>query len=221
MPQVFHPRANALTRFLLIGGGALLVVGVTAIAVMARSNWDTEEEVYAEQPVPFSHEHHVSGLGIDCRYCHSSAQSASSAGMPATHTCMSCHSQMWTQSEMLKPVRKSYRTGEPIQWNRVHDLPDYVYFSHEAHTNSGVGCESCHGRVDQMPLVRKEKSLNMQWCLDCHRRPEEHLRPNEAIYAFGYADSLSRKAQLRIGRRLVEEYDIQKGRLSNCSVCHR
>ena len=221
MPQVFHPRANAFTRLILIGGGALLIVGITAVVMMVRSNWDTEEQVHVEQPVPFSHEHHVSGLGIDCRYCHSSVQESSTAGMPSTHTCMSCHSQLWTQSEMLKPVRESYRTDEPIQWKRVHDLPDYVYFSHEAHTNNGVGCESCHGRVDQMPLVRQTESLYMQWCLDCHRRPEEHLRPNEFIYAFGYTDSLSQDAQLRIGRRLVEEYGIQKGRLSNCSICHR
>ena len=221
MSQVFRPRANAFTKLILGGVAVILILGATALVRLNWGNWNTEEELYVQQPVPFSHEHHVSGLGIDCRYCHSSVEESSSAGMPATHTCMSCHSQLWTQSEMLKPVRESFRTGEPIQWKRIHDLPDYVYFSHEAHTNNGVGCESCHGRVDQMPLMRQTKSLYMQWCLDCHRQPEKHLRPNEFIYAFGYADSLSRQAQLRIGRRLVEEYGIQKGRLSNCSICHR
>ncbi|PSQ69751.1 MAG: cytochrome C [Bacteroidetes bacterium QH_2_67_10] len=226
MPQTFHPRANAFTKLILLGGAALLIVGATALVQLNWSNWSSGEEVFVEQPVEFSHEHHVSGLGIDCRYCHSSVQKSQSAGMPATHTCMSCHSQMWTQSEMLKPVRESYRSGEPIQWNRVYDLPDYVYFSHEAHTNSGVACESCHGRIDQMPLTYQANDLYMQWCLDCHREPEKNIRPAEFVYAFGYEERLDEqgvtdKERLAMGRRLVEQYGIQKGRLTNCSVCHR
>lgn len=225
MSQVFHPRANAFTKLILIGGAALFIIGATALVRLNWSPWSTEKDQYIEQPVPFSHEHHVSGLGIDCRYCHTSAQTASTAGMPATNTCMSCHSQMWTQSDMLKPVRKSYRTGRPIQWERVHDLPDYVYFSHQVHTNNGIGCESCHGRVDQMPLMRQQASLHMQWCLDCHRNPEKNLRPAAFIYAFGYEkrlkdEGVTRTERLAMGSRLVKEYGIQKGRLSNCSVCH-
>ena len=226
MPQAFHPRANALTKLILGGVVVLLIVGTTALVRLNWSDWSSDEDVFVEQPVPFSHEHHVSGLGIDCRYCHTSVQEASTAGMPATQTCMSCHSQLWTQSEMLQPVRESYRSDEPIQWNRVYDLPDYVYFSHEAHTNSGVACESCHGRVDQMPLTYKAQDLYMKWCLDCHRQPEKNVRPAAFIYAFGYEERLRKQGvteeeRLAMGRRLVEEYGIQKGRLTNCSICHR
>lgn len=219
MDYPFSPRANAYAR--LIGLGVLSVVALgTAMIVQANlSPWSNDEEVYVNQPVPFSHEHHVSGLGIDCRYCHTSVQQSSNAGMPSTHTCMSCHSQVWTESEMLEPVRASFRTNRPIQWNRVYDLPDFVYFDHSIHTNSGVGCETCHGRVDQMPLMYKANDMYMQWCLDCHREPEKYLRPQEYIYAFGY--DLPKKKQREVGRQLVEQYDIRKEQLTDCSICHR
>ncbi len=221
MGQLFSPRANEYVKLSLIGLGTLVILVVASIVGFNWSPWETEEDIYITQPVPFSHEHHVSGLGIDCRYCHASVQKSSTAGMPATQTCMTCHSQIWTESEMLEPVRESYRSGQPIQWNRVHDLPDYVYFSHSIHVNSGVGCETCHGRVDQMPLMRQEHEFYMEFCLDCHRDPAKYLRPNEFIYAFGYGDDLTEAEQLKVGRQLIDEYDIRLEQLTDCGICHR
>ena len=138
-----------------------------------------------EQPIPFSHAHHVGGLGIDCRYCHTSVETSSFAGIPPTKTCMNCHSQIWSTSPTLEPVRESFRTGVSIQWTRVNDLPDYVYFNHSIHVNKGIGCESCHGRVDRMPLTWQENSLQMDWCLDCHRDPGKHIRPRDGNHGDG------------------------------------
>jgi len=219
MAQIFSPQINAVLRLTSLVGAAILIIGVTAVVQYDWSAWNSEEEIAPSQPVPFSHEHHVSGLGIDCRYCHTSVEVSSSAGIPSTHTCMSCHSQVWTESEMLAPIRKSYRTEQPIQWNRVYDLPDYVYFNHSIHVNKGVGCETCHGRVDQMPLIRKANSLYMKWCLDCHRSPEQYLRPPEHIYTFGY--DLPDQKQRRVGQRLIEKLNINTKPLDDCSVCHR
>jgi NAD-dependent SIR2 family protein deacetylase len=219
MDYPFSPRANAYVRLIGLGVAAVLVLGAAVVFQTSLTPWVNSEEVYVNQPVPFSHKHHVSGLGIDCRYCHTSVQNSSSAGMPPTQTCMSCHSQVWTESEMLKPVRRSLKNDEPIQWNRVYDVPDYVYFNHSIHTNSGVACETCHGRVDQMPLMYEAEQMYMQWCLDCHRQPEKYLRPQKYIYAFGY--DLPDETQRTVGARLVEEYDIRKDQLTNCSVCHR
>lgn len=194
------------------------MIGVAAIALVA----DYYEPVYQsdvpeapEQPVPFSHDHHVDGLGIGCQYCHSSVEDSHFAGLPPTHTCMSCHSQVWTNAELLAPVRNSYETGEPLAWKRVYDLPDFVQFDHAIHVNNGVGCESCHGRVDQQPLTRQVRAMTMEWCLDCHRDPAQHLRPRDAIYTMGWAAEHS-------GRRpaLVDEYGIETDRLTNCSICH-
>jgi NAD-dependent SIR2 family protein deacetylase len=219
MDYPFSPRANAYVRLIGLGVAAVLVLGAAVVFQTSLTPWVNSEEVYVNQPVPFSHKHHVSGLGIDCRYCHTSVQNSSSAGMPPTQTCMSCHSQVWTESEMLKPVRRSLKNDEPIQWNRVYDVPDYVYFNHSIHTNSGVACETCHGRVDQMPLMYEAEQMYMQWCLDCHRQPEKYLRPQKYIYAFGY--DLPDETQRTVGARLVEEYGIRKDQLTNCSVCHR
>ncbi len=219
MPQIFHPRSNPIIRF-----GPLLVASMVGFLLFAWvradwSPWETRKDIVVQQPVPFSHEHHVSGLGIDCRYCHPTVEEASTAGMPSTHTCMSCHSQVWTEAAVLEPVRTSYQTGQPIRWVRVYDLPDYVYFDHSIHVNKGVGCETCHGRVDQMPLTRKESTLFMEWCLDCHRAPEEYIRPQELVFAFGY--ELPANRQREIGRKLVREYDIHTEQLTDCSICHR
>lgn len=219
MAQIFRPRADAFLKLFLLGLAVFLIVGGTALVQYNWSSWSSHKEVVASQPVPFSHEHHVSGLGIDCRYCHTSVEVSSSAGMPATHTCMSCHSQVWTEAEILAPVRASYRTNQPIQWNRVYNLPDYVYFNHSIHVNKGVGCETCHGRVDQMPLIRKANNLYMKWCLDCHRAPEQFLRPERYIYAFGY--DLPDKKQRQVGQALIEKFDIKVGTLDDCSTCHR
>src|SRR5262245_51218870 len=177
MAQIFHPSMNTLSR-LSIYGAAFFALGALGLVYgYNRSPYETRVRVIPAQPVQFSHEHHVRGLGIDCRYCHTSVEWSSFAGIPPTYTCMSCHSQIWSESPMLEPVRASLRDAKPIRWNRVHDLPDFVYFHHGIHVQKGVGCVSCHGRVDLMPLAWKEKPLTMEWCLECHREPEKHLRP--------------------------------------------
>ena len=219
MQQLFPRFATPLARYTLYGAPVALLALYVVVVALDWSPWQTREGQFVEQPVPFSHEHHVSGLGIDCRYCHTSVETSSFAGLPPTHTCMSCHSQLFTESPMLAPVRASYRTGRPIQWQRVYDLPDYVYFDHSVHVRHGVGCETCHGRVDRMPLTYEAQALFMRWCLDCHRDPAKYLRPPEAIYAFGYA--LPADAQRRVGRALVAAYGIDPGHLDDCSTCHR
>lgn len=219
MAQIFKPSANVLARY--GPPAALLLLGLLAFAwVRAEwSPWVTRKGVPIDQPVPFSHQHHVGGLGIDCRYCHSAVEESSTAGMPETHTCMTCHSQVWTEAPVLEPVRRSYELEEPIRWVRVYDLPDFVYFDHSIHVHKGVGCESCHGRVDQMPITRKAYAFHMSFCLDCHRQPEKFIRPRELVFAFGY--QLSGERQRRVGKQLLENYDIHTEQLSDCSVCHR
>jgi hypothetical protein len=171
-----------------------------------------------EQPVPFSHEHHVNGLGIDCRYCHSTVEKSPFAGIPATKVCMTCHSQIWTNAAMLEPVRQSWNTGTPIQWNRVHNIPDYAYFDHSVHVAKGIGCASCHGQVDQMPLMMQGPSLQMEWCLDCHRNPEKHIRPRDEVFNMRYKRPADQKT---LGTKLVADYHVRKAQLTNCAVCHR
>lgn len=219
MGQLFRSSSNTLARYGLYGALPFLLLLYFVVLQLDRSAWQTKEGVVLDQPVPFSHEHHVSGLGIDCRYCHASVETSTSAGMPPTHTCMTCHSQLWTEADVLAPVRASYATGRPLRWRRVYRLPDYVYFDHRAHATHGVACESCHGRVDQMPLMRQAVSLSMGFCLECHRAPEEHLRPPEFLYAFGY--DLPPDEQRTVGRQLVERYHIDTDRLDDCSTCHR
>jgi hypothetical protein len=181
-----------------------------------RSPYVTRAHEARAQPVPFSHAHHVGGLGVDCRYCHTSVDKSAVAGIPPTKTCMNCHSQIWNPSPTLEPVRQSFRSGTSIEWTRVHDLPDFAYFNHSAHVNKGVGCSTCHGRVDQMPLVWQEKSLQMEWCLECHRQPEKYLRPQSEVYNTAYEPPAD---QLTLGRRLVKEYNIKTR--TSCSACHR
>jgi hypothetical protein len=219
MAQIFPPGSNALARASL----AAVVVIVSAMSVIAyaamSSSYATNQGVVRDQPVPFSHEHHVGGLGIDCRYCHTSVTESSFAGLPATEVCMTCHSQIWTNAPMLEPVRQSWRTATPIQWTRVNSVPGYVYFNHEAHVNKGVGCATCHGRVDRMPLMYQAASLEMRFCLDCHREPEKYLRPREDVFRMDYEPP---KDQLRLGRELAERYHVRDAQtLTNCSTCHR
>jgi hypothetical protein len=172
-----------------------------------------------DQPVPFSHTHHVAGIGIDCRYCHSSVEESSSAGIPPTATCMNCHKQIWADAPMLEPVRRSFETGEPLSWTRVHDLPDYVYFDHSIHVAKGIGCVSCHGRVDRMSLMFKEEHLRMDWCLDCHRHPEQHVRPRDEVVNLTWQPPRDGGES---ARQLVEEHEIADARhITNCSTCHR
>jgi len=219
MPQVFHPSANTLSRLTIYGSVVLLLGPVALTYLVLRSPYQTKVGVIPPQPVPFSHEHHVAGLGIDCRYCHTTVETSSFAGLPPTHTCMTCHSQIWSTSPILQPVRTSLAENQPLVWQRVHNLPDFVYFHHGIHIQKGIGCASCHGRVDQMPLMWKAEPLTMEWCLDCHRHPERHLRERSEIFNMAWAPE--EREQLAIGRELVQRNRIELDRLTNCSVCHR
>jgi hypothetical protein len=187
MAQVFDRSSNGLARMSLVLTGLIVIALGVALNSLQRSPWVTRQGQRPDQPVPFSHKHHVEGLGLQCQYCHTSVEKSSYAGIPPTKTCMNCHSQIWTNAQLLEPVRHSWATGESIQWIRVHDLPDYVYFNHEIHVNKGIGCASCHGRVDEMPLMYQQNSLQMEWCLNCHRNPGVNLRPTSEIYNMAWA----------------------------------
>jgi hypothetical protein len=182
MPQIFPRSANDAARISILAGIFLLGVLLWLGSLMHKSGYRTGEGVYLDQPVPFSHEHHVRGLGLDCRYCHTSVETSTTAGIPPVATCMNCHRQIWTNSEMLEPIREAWRSGVPIQWERVHDLPDFVYFNHSVHVAKGIGCSECHGQVDEMPLTLQVASLDMQWCLQCHRDPAARVRPREEVF---------------------------------------
>ena len=216
MAQLFHPRSNLIAKVTVWGGILLINVAGAALWLLYRSSYLTDRHLVTEQPVPFSHKHHVGGMGIDCRYCHTSVEASSFAGVPPTDTCMSCHSQIWTNAEILEPVRESLRDGVPLRWNRVNDLPDYVYFNHSIHIHKGIGCETCHGRVDQMPLMLRAQSLQMGWCLDCHRHPEQNVRPRDQVFVMGYQPAGDRAAE---AARLIKEYSVRK--LTDCYTCHR
>jgi hypothetical protein len=219
MPQIFHPSVNTLSRLTVFGAIGLPFALLLLNYLLLRSPYQTEVRVVRPQPAPFSHEHHVRGLGIDCRYCHTSVETSAFAGLPPTYTCMSCHSQIWADSPVLEPVRASLAGRRPLVWNRIHDLPDFVYFHHAIHVRKGIGCVSCHGRVDRMPLTWKEEPLTMEWCLDCHRHPERHLRETDQVFRMDLA--LSDQQQLKKGAELVRRNHIEVDRLTNCSVCHR
>src|SRR6202166_1575186 len=216
MPQIFHRSTNTLSRATIFG--AVFVIAALGWVAMEiqRSPYFPSAGVRKPQPVPFSHQHHVTGLGIDCRYCHTSVEVSSFAGIPPTKTCMNCHSQIWTAAPMLEPVRESYRTGRSLSWTRANDLPDFAYFDHSIHVNKGVGCETCHGRVDKMPLTWQKASLQMEWCLNCDRHPEQYVRPREAVFEMGYEPPVDQET---LGRQLVKEYKMQS--LTSCSTCHR
>jgi hypothetical protein len=214
MPQIFHRSFNTISKVSILGFVFLLAGAGWVVARVARSDYTTGVMVFRDQPVPFSHQHHVAGLGIDCRYCHTSVESSSFAGIPPTRTCMNCHSQIWTQSPMLEPVRESYRTGKSIRWQRVHNLAEFVYFDHSIHVKKGIGCVTCHGRVDQMPLMTQVVSLQMEWCLDCHRDPVRFVRPRDKVFdvAWEPPSDLDREA-------LAKKYGVRS--LTSCSTCHR
>ena len=219
MPQIFHPSANTISKASILGGLFFLAGILTLMGLFFfRSSAWTKVGIPIEQPVPFSHKHHVSEIGIDCRYCHTSVEDSSFAGIPPMHTCMTCHSQIFATSPVLAPVRNSYQNKVALQWNRVNDLPDYVYFDHEIHIAKGVGCETCHGRVDQMPLTEKAHTLYMIWCLDCHRHPEKYLRPSSEILTMGYQP----QNQIAMGQQLFIQNNIRTPEeLTNCTICHR
>ena len=216
MSQIFHRSTNTISRASIFGALFLVAGGLWLILEFNRSAWYTNAHVAVDQPVPFSHAHHVGGFGIDCRYCHTTVETAAFAGIPPTKTCMNCHSQVWRDSPTLEPVRASFREGRSIEWNRVHVLADFVYFNHSAHVNKGIGCSTCHGRVDKMPLVWKEASLQMEWCLACHREPERFVRPKNQVFNIGYEPPAD---QLDLGKKLVAEYKIHTR--TSCSTCHR
>ena len=219
MPQIFHPSTNTISRVSIAGVLAVVALAGAVGGSLVDSTYLTSVRVPQVQPVPFSHEHHVGGLGIDCRYCHTTVETSSVAGVPATEICMNCHKQIWSRSGMLEPVRASFRTGEPLRWNRVYDLPGFAYFDHSIHVNKGAGCATCHGRVDEMPLLWRANALQMGWCLDCHREPWRHLRPREAVFSMDWQPD---EDQETLGRRLVRAYDIMdRAHLTSCSVCHR
>lgn len=238
MSQFFPPWTNTLLRAGPIVLVLILCAGVAAGMVVVRSSYATGEDQPVEQPVPFSHQHHVADDGIDCRYCHQSVEESAFAGLPATEVCMNCHRRLWTNAEMLAPVRESWRTGEPIRWERVHDLPDFVYFNHSVHIAKGIGCISCHGHIDEMPLTWAENPMQMRWCLDCHRDPTAHLRPREVITRMESLEDLKDDREyLAAVARLLPDRDPSDVKpdalrkklaevnhvrsLTDCYTCHR
>ena len=232
MSQIFPRRANALARSSIAAGLFLVLFLGWVVFTLMRSSWATGQKEYVEQPVQFSHAHHVGGVGIDCRYCHTSVEKSSFAGIPPTKTCMNCHSQLWTNAPILEPVRASYRDNVNIAWTRVHDLPDFVYFNHQIHVKQGVGCATCHGPVDKMPLMYQANTLLMEWCLECHRAPENFLRPRAEVFNMAYEVPREDQPvtvggqeftnQLELGTFLKREYNVSGAdHMTSCSVCHR
>ncbi|MEW5422531.1 cytochrome c3 family protein [Amorphus sp. 3PC139-8] len=218
MPQIFSPKADGLARLTIWGVAIAVVVALGVTFLLMRSPYATAVGLVRDQPVPFSHKHHVGGLGLDCRYCHASVETSAFAGVPETEVCMTCHSQLWTDADVLEPVRESWATGAPIRWQRVNSLPDYAYFDHSVHVAKGVPCEACHGRVDQMPLTRKAEPLTMSFCVDCHRDPAKRLRPKSAVFAMGWS---TKKSRAELGHYLMKANGIQTETLTDCSTCHR
>ncbi len=219
MPQIFHRSMNTFSRATIFGAVFVLAGIGWMLSIYFRSSYATGQGVFRDQPVQFSHEHHVAGLGIDCRYCHTTVETGAFAGIPPTETCMQCHSQIWVDSPKLEPVRASFRTNQSIAWTRVHDVPDYAYFNHSIHVQKGVACVTCHGRVDEMPLMYKANTLHMEWCLDCHRHPEQFVGPRDKVFSMDWNPTQDNTTQAELGAKLVDQYNISK--LTNCSACHR
>ncbi len=216
MAQIFHRRTNTLARASIFGAVFVVAGGLMLAAQIQRSPRTTGVRVAREQPIQFSHEQHVSGNGIDCRYCHTSVEQSRFAGIPPVKTCMNCHAVLSGESPLLAPVRDALDNNRAIEWIRVHDLPDFVRFDHSIHVKKGVGCTTCHGPVDRMPLTWQESSLQMEWCVECHRNPERYVRPRSAVFSVSYQPPAD---QVTLGHRLVAEYEIQK--LTSCSTCHQ
>jgi hypothetical protein len=219
MAQFFNRSANNIARISMAMVIVLACVAFYVYTQVARSSYLTGQFLEKQQPVQFSHKHHVGDDGIDCRYCHATVETTATASMPPTQTCMNCHSQLWNDSPYLEPVRASFRENKPIEWERVHDLPEFVYFNHSIHVNKGVGCSTCHGRIDQMPAVYQENTLQMEWCIACHRDPELRIRPKDQIFNMNWQDSdLTTEERLQ----LKKDYKIRsREMLTSCSTCHR
>jgi hypothetical protein len=219
MSQIFHRHTNIYSRLSILAILGFVAVLGGSVAMLNSSGYNTNQDMYVDQPIQFSHAHHVGGAGIDCRYCHTSVEESAFANIPPTKTCMNCHSQIWANAPILEPVRASFRDNTPLRWTRVHDLPDFVYFNHSIHVNKGVGCATCHGRVDQMPLMYQQASLQMNWCLDCHRDPARFVRPRDEVYNMAWERPAN---DPDLGARLVQEYKIASvDQLTSCSTCHR
>jgi hypothetical protein len=218
LAQLFRPSADTFARVILVSILVLPFLAIGGAYALMRSPYITGQSITLNQPVPFSHAHHVGEVGLDCRYCHTSVETSAFAGMPPTTTCMTCHSRLFTNAEMLAPVRQSLAEGKPIRWTRVHRLPDYVYFDHSIHVAKGVGCSTCHGDVAAMPLMRQVAPLTMEWCLDCHRNPAPNLRPRDKIFDTQWTPPGD---QAEEGMRLLVEYHIDTEHLTDCSRCHR
>lgn len=249
MAQIFRPNSNIATKISLIVGAIAPLAIITTMSQFTRSSYVTKQNIAYEQPVPFSHEHHVTELGIDCRYCHAGVEISAQASYPPTHTCMSCHSQVWTNSPLLEPVRESYTKNVPLKWTVLNKVPDFVYFNHSIHINRGVSCNNCHGPVQAMQMVYKGQAFQMRWCLDCHRNPEKYVGPREQVFTL-YQDIqrghrvgvdqagdplpltpeeetlkegkqyVRTPAELAVGRDWVKKYHIKTQQLTDCSVCH-
>ena len=219
MSQIFHRHTNIYSRLSILAI-AVFAAGLGGIVGMLNlSGYNTKQGDFVEQPIQFSHAHHVGGIGIDCRYCHTSVEESAFANIPPTKTCMNCHSQIWNTAPILEPVRASFRDNTPLQWNRVNDLPDFVYFNHSIHVKKGMGCATCHGPVDKMPLMYQEATLQMSWCLDCHRNPAQYIRPREEVFNMSWQRPANDPG---LGQRLVTEYKIASAeQLTSCSTCHR
>jgi hypothetical protein len=216
MAPLFQRRANQTIRrgLLLL---LVLVVGCpTALMLYVRSPYVTGEGYPRDQPIEFDHRHHTRDDGIDCRYCHHEVERSRFAGIPSTSLCMGCHSQIWNDSPQIEPLRRSYYSGVPVRWNRVHHLPDFAYFDHSIHVAKGVGCVTCHGRVDQMAEVRQVSSLQMRWCIDCHRDPTPHLRPPQEVTNMTWEPPGNPRT---VGARIAAELDVES--LTHCTACHR
>src|SRR5215467_13448994 len=236
MSQIFHRSTNSLSRATIFGA-VFIVAALGCVAYIVQgSPYVTYEGVRKPQPVPFSHQHHVTGLGIDCRYCHTSVEQSAFAGIPPTKTCMNCHAQIWTNAAFLEPVRESFRTGRSLEWTRVNQVPNFVYFNHSIHINKGVGCNTCHGPVDQMPLMYQYASLQMEFCLDCHRAPEKYLRPREEVFNMRYEapsrdpahqrevvfNGQTYQEQTKLGEALKQAYKVRSVYdITSCNTCHR
>lgn len=248
MAQLFKPYSNIVARTSIVLGGAAPVLIGLAVAAYSRSPYNTKVEVPLNQPIPFSHQHHVSELGLDCRYCHTSVEKSAYAGLPPTETCMSCHSQIWTNSPLLEPVRKSYEQNTPIEWNKVNTVPQFVNFNHSIHVARGVNCNQCHGPVNDMQITFKGRSFQMQWCLQCHRAPEKYLyhddesssprtqvfnlymklqekgvdglTPREQKLVKGEEQESNAAEDVAAGKKIVNSLGIKVQQLADCSVCH-
>jgi hypothetical protein len=216
MPQIFHPAMNTISRATIFGAVFILAGAIWLMSAIVRSPYATNAGVIKEQPVPFSHQHHVAEAGIDCRYCHTGVEASPFAGIPPTETCMNCHGHLWVNSSVLEPVRASYREGVPLRWNRVHDLPDFAYFDHSIHVRKGVACVTCHGNVDDMPLMYRQATLHMEWCLECHRQPERYIGPRELVFAT--AEERGERGRIAASN-WASEYHVKSK--MDCSVCHR